>query len=633
MTYVPSATPQGGSLQELADAVTAGTISTVVILGGNPVYASGAMFDVAAMLEAADSTIHVGFHYDETGRACSTHLPEAHALESWGDLQSADGQTAIVQPVIEPLYPSISPIDVVAQMVGESGTTLELIQAFWRRRAGGPLFDAEWRRWLHEGVTNVVAPTARPSFSWSGLTGDSSPMPSASSLEVTFVTDSKVYDGRYSNNSWLQELPDPISKLTWDNAALMNPLTARELGISFGNSAEPTDGDRYEEDLNIPSTLRGDLVTEMVTVTVNGRSLDIPAFVVPGVAENTVAISLGYGREWGTVSTGVGFDAYQIADDGEGYASGVSVVKAGGSYKLATTQDHGSMEGRPLIREATTEEYASNPEFATQTIFEGGPELMAAEDLHSLWEPPNVRDGQQWGMSIDLTTCIGCNACTAACNAENNISVVGKERVLEGREMHWIRLDRYFSGDPAAPDVHMQPVGCMHCENAPCEQVCPVAATVHGPEGTNDMAYNRCIGTRYCANNCPYKVRRFNFYNFSRENDHRNPLLRLQKNADVTVRFRGVMEKCSYCVQRINGAKIDAKVNSPDAHVADGAIVTACQQACPTGAIIFGDINDPSTRVSHAKALDRDYSLLSWVNSHPRTTYLARITNPNPELS
>ncbi len=633
VSYVPSATPPGGSLEELAAAVTAGSVDTIVILGGNPVYATGASVDVSAMLEAAETTIHVGFHYDETGRACSTHLPEAHALESWGDLQSIDGQTAIVQPVIEPLYASTTAIDVVGHMVGASGTTLELVQAYWQTQAGGAMFGANWRRWLHEGVTDVSVAAARPGFSWSSLGGDSGPMPTASSIEVTFTADSKVYDGRYSNNSWLQELPDPISKLTWDNAALMNPLTARELGISFGHSAEPTDGDRYDEDFNIPSTLRGDLNTQMVTVTVDGRSLDIPAFVVPGVAENTVAISLGYGREWGSVSNGVGANAYTIAAGGAGYASGASVVQAGGSYQLATTQDHGSMEGRPLIREATSEEYAANPHFATQTIFEGGPELMPADALHSLWEPPNVRDGQQWGMTIDLTSCIGCNACTAACNAENNISVVGKERVLEGREMHWIRLDRYFSGDPSAPDVHMQPVGCLHCENAPCEQVCPVGATVHGPEGTNDMAYNRCIGTRYCANNCPYKVRRFNFFNFSLENDDRNPLLRMQKNADVTVRFRGVMEKCSYCVQRINGAKIDAKVNDPHAHVADGAIVTACEQACPTGAIIFGDINDPSTRVSRAKALDRDYSLLSWVNSHPRTTYLARITNPNPELS
>ena len=635
VSYSPSATPAGGSLADLATAADAGSISTLVILDGNPLYASGADVDVAALIESVDTTIHLGFHYDETGRACGTHLPAAHALEAWGDLQSLDGQTAIAQPLIEPLYDSVTAIDVVGQMVGahEHGTR-ELVQAFWQERAGRTNFESTWRRWLHEGVTTVPAASARPQFRWTSLGGSSPDAPTAGSFEVSFGLDTKIYDGRYSNNAWLQELPDPIHKLTWDNAAVMSPVTARALGISFGTAAEATDGDRMEEDSNIPATLHGDLVMEMVNVTVDGRSLELPAFVVPGVAEHTILVALGYGRTWGTVGTGVGFDSYSLLGNSDsGFATGVTVTPAGGAYKLATTQDHGSMEGRPLVREATATEYAEDPHFATSTIDDGGPELMPESKLHSLWEPPNVRDGQQWGMTIDLTTCIGCNACTTACQAENNISVVGKERVLEGREMHWIRLDRYFSGDPGNPDVHMQPVACMHCENAPCEQVCPVAATTHGPEGTNDMAYNRCIGTRYCANNCPYKVRRFNFFNFSRENDHRNPLMQLQRNADVTVRFRGVMEKCTYCTQRITGAKIAAKVNTPEGTVADGAITTACEQACPTGAIIFGDVNDPSSRVSRSKTADRDYSLLSWVNSHPRTTYLARITNPNPELS
>ena len=634
VSYAASATPEGQSIADLVSLAETGAVTTLVILGGNPLFASAGDVDVAGLIESVENTIHVGFHYDETGRACGTHLPAAHALESWGDLQSIDGQTAIAQPLIEPLYESTTEIDVVAKMVGASEhTTRELVQAYWQDRTGAVDIGPTWRRWLHAGVTSVAPNPVRPQFRWTSLGGTTPAAPSAGAFEVSFTVDSKVYDGRYSNNSWLQELPDPISKLTWDNAAIMGPITARALGIYFGTSAEATDGDRMEEDSNIPSTLRGALETEMVTVTVDGRSLDLPAFVVPGVADNTISVALGYGRSWGTVAAGVGFDSYSLLGSGAGFATGATVTPAGGSYKLATTQDHGSMEGRPLVREATVAEYNEDPHFATSTINVGGPELMPPSKLHSLWEPPNVRDGQQWGMTVDLTTCIGCSACTTACQAENNIAVVGKGRVLEGREMHWIRLDRYFSGDPGNPDVHMQPVACLHCENAPCEQVCPVAATTHGPEGTNDMAYNRCIGTRYCANNCPYKVRRFNYFNFSRENDERNPLLELQKNTDVTVRFRGVMEKCTYCVQRINGAKIAAKVDTPEGTVADGAIVTACEQACPTGAIIFGDVNNPNSRVSRAKMFDRDYSLLSWINSHPRTTYLARITNPNPELS
>jgi molybdopterin-containing oxidoreductase family iron-sulfur binding subunit len=492
-------------------------------------------------------------------------------------------------------------------------------------------------------------------------------LPTGSVLEVVFGLDNKVYDGRYANNAWLQELPDPISKITWDNAALMNPVTARALGVRFTSAAEATDGDRHEEDSNIPSTLEGGLSVDMITVTVGGRSIELPAFVVPGVAENVIAIPLGYGRGFGTVARGAGFRAEAIrSSENPWFAQDVTVARASGTYAIATTQDHGSMEGRPLFREATWTEYQQNHDFVQE------PELMPSSKLFSLWDVEHLApaddhgahgddhggghgddhgdghgtaaagrqpgdqywetDPHQWGMSIDLSTCIGCNACTAACNAENNISVVGKERVLEGREMHWIRLDRYFAGEPSNPEAKMQPVACMHCENAPCEQVCPVAATTHGPQGTNDMAYNRCIGTRYCANNCPYKVRRFNYFNFSRENDERNPLWRLQRNPDVTVRFRGVMEKCTYCVQRINGALINAKVNTPDGMVADGTIVTACEQACPTGAIVFGNIADPDSRVSKLRARDRQYALLSWVNSHPRTTYLAKISNPNPEL-
>lgn len=675
VNYRPSDVARGGSLRDLAAAIEGGSVSKLVILGANPVYAAPGDIDFGALMAGLETSVHVGFHYDETGRAAKVHIPQSHALEAWGDLVAADGTAAIVQPLIEPLFASYSSIEVLSYLVGAPNHDgLTLVKEYWGTATGGlGLGDSNWRRWLHDGVIERTERQAAANWSFGSLggqLGETPAMPTSGSLQAVFAVDNKVFDGRFANNAWLQELPDPISKITWDNAALINPVTARALNIPFGNSAEPTDGDRYEEDSNIPSTLRGGLEAPMVTVTVNGKSLELPAVVVPGVAENTVLLPIGYGRQFGTVASVAGFPTHDLQSaEGEWIASGATLTRSRGSYPIATTQDHGSMEGRPLIREATVTEYADNPHFVDDL------ELMPGGKLYSLWDVDHLphddhggghgddhgdshgddhgdghgdshaaaaerdpgqqyweTDPQQWGMSIDLTSCIACGACSIACQAENNISVVGKERVLEGREMAWIRLDRYFAGDPANPEVRMQPVACMHCENAPCEQVCPVAATTHGPQGTNDMAYNRCIGTRYCANNCPYKVRRFNFFNFSRENDERNPLLRMQKNPDVTVRFRGVMEKCTYCIQRINHARIEAKVNRPDGMVQDGTIVTACEQACPTGGIVFGNVADPHSRVSQLRAKDRDYALLSWVNSHPRTTYLAKISNPNPEL-
>jgi molybdopterin-containing oxidoreductase family iron-sulfur binding subunit len=615
-----------------------GTAQNVVIVGANPVYDAPSDVDVAALISGATTSVQLSYHPDETSALVKVHLPMSHVLESWGDARGTDRSVGIQQPLIDPLFESINPIEFLAAMLpdsalatgfdtdrdGEIRSAYAQVRRYWRQVF--PLdFEPQWRTTLHEGVL-VEPPRAPATYALSDaafVAPAAQAAPSGNEFEIVFALDNKVLDGRYANNAWLQELPDPITKLTWDNAALINPVTAREMGIRFATALDNAD---------VPVEEYAAIQTPFVTITVNGRTMEIPAMPTPGVAANVVVLPLGYGRQGAFrvarfEDENVGFNVASLrASDALWMAAGATVSVSTGTYKLATTQDHGSMEGRPMAREATVEQYQANPVFVTDN------ELMPDYRLTSLWEPPNRREGQQWGMSIDLTTCTGCNVCTIACQSENNISVVGKERIAQGREMAWIRLDRYFAGDAAAPDAIMQPVACMHCELAPCEQVCPVAATVHGPEGTNDMAYNRCIGTRYCANNCPYKVRRYNFFAFAKENDQLNPLLRLQKNPDVTVRFRGVMEKCSYCIQRVNRAKVQAKVNGNDI-VQDGAITPACAQACPSDAIVFGDINDANSRVSQMKRRNRDYAILSWLNIHPRTTYLAKIRNPNPALA
>jgi molybdopterin-containing oxidoreductase family iron-sulfur binding subunit len=615
-----------------------GTAETVIILGANPVFELPGSVDGAALISGASKSVQLSYHPDETSALVSAHIPMCHGFEAWGDSRGTDGVAAIQQPLIDPLFDSISPIEFLAAMLPETALTeafdshtdgdmrhgYALVRRTWRSIF--PLsFERAWRTWLHEGTVAEPAVTSVDgSVSDSAFEAGEAIAPSTGNqFELAFALDNKVLDGRFANNAWLQELPDPITKLTWDNAALLNPATARDLGIRFATALDNAD---------IPVAEYASLQVPMITITVDGRTATLPALPTPGVAENTILLPLGYGR---TSQLRVGrFDGQNVGFDvnplrsatSPGMLTGATFSIGSETYILATTQDHGSMEGRPMAREATVTEYVEHPEFVTDN------ELMPDYRLNSLWEPPNRRDGQQWGMSIDLTTCTGCNVCAVACQSENNISVVGKERVLQGREMAWIRLDRYFSGPADMPESIMQPVACMHCELAPCEQVCPVAATVHGPEGTNDMAYNRCIGTRYCANNCPYKVRRFNFFHFAKENDELNPLFRLQKNPDVTVRFRGVMEKCSYCIQRVNRARVDAKVNGNDI-IQDGVVTPACAQACPSDAIVFGDINDPNSQVSQAKRRNRDYGILSWLNIHPRTTYLAKIRNPNPALA
>ena len=460
-------------------------------------------------------------------------------------------------------------------------------------------------------LASLVRHALRSLDGWSKLAGALKKLNGpVEGTEVNFHLDPKALAGAYSNNAWMQECPHPISKLTWDNAAYISPKMASDLGVQNGDN---------------------------ISIKVGDRSLSLPAWIAPGQAYDTVSVTLGYGRKGlGEVSEGSGFDVNPLRDHEQPNFVGGKVSRGAGNYKLVSTQTYGSLdpdgpdgtpiginfEERSLYRETTVDGYAKNPNFAKEG------DLMPEERRVSLWDRPELKGHHQWGMSIDLNLCTGCNTCLVACQAENNIPVVGKSEVANGRELHWIRLDRYYKGDDNDPQAVIQPVGCMHCETAPCENVCPVQATAHSPEGLNDMAYNRCVGTRYCANNCPYKVRRFNFFNYNLDMD---PLEEMQKNPDVTVRFRGVIEKCSYCVQRINQAKIDAHVAGED-KVKDGVITTACEQACPTRAITFGDLTDSNSRVSKAKKSDRDYGLLVDLNTHPRTTYLGRVRNPNPEL-
>ncbi|MGM0577299.1 MAG: TAT-variant-translocated molybdopterin oxidoreductase [Myxococcota bacterium] len=604
--YTEDDLPELHSVAELAEALDTGDCDTVIVLGANPAYTAPADLELGDKLSRAEAVFHAGTHRDETARVAHWHLPTSHYLESWGDLRAADGTVSIVQPLIAPLHKTSSILELAARIVeGKWLTGHDLVKGFWQDATDGALSDENWRRWLHRGVADLPAREAGPSPTYQGLAGAvPGDAGDAEGFEIDFILDPTIFDGRFANNGWLQEIPDPITKLTWDNAALIAPKTAGRLGVTAG---------------------------DMLTVSHGGRSLELPAWPTPGVAEDTVVLPLGYGRKsLGVVAADCGFDTYTLRTTGaQWFASGASVTKAAGTYTLATTQHHDTLEPgfgydkRPMAREATLAEYREHPKFV-----EDG-EILEPEMIRSPFEEPALTGKQQWGMSIDLNACIGCNACTVACNSENNIPVVGKERVLEGREMHWIRIDRYYVGDdPDQPDAVVQPVPCMQCENAPCETVCPVAATTHSPDGLNDMAYNRCIGTRYCANNCPFKVRRFNFFNF---NQDVHPLHQMQKNPDVTVRFRGVMEKCTYCVQRINQAQIDAKVDG-DGVVEDGAIQTACQQTCPTGAIVFGDVADPDSRVSRAKKQPRDYVMMSELNVKPRTSYLAKLRNPNPEL-
>jgi MoCo/4Fe-4S cofactor protein with predicted Tat translocation signal len=582
------------SLRALVEAMSAGEVELLLILGGNPVYTAPVDLDFAAALENVAFAAHLSLYADETSARCGWHIPESHFLEGWSDARAYDGTLTIQQPLIQPLYASHTAHELLAALVSaEVQSDHDIVQAYWTSQQGEAAFATFWQTALHDGIVADTALAPKTVTLQAAFDVEPTLATAPDDLEINFRPDPSIWDGRFANNGWLQELPRPFTKLTWENAALINPLTADSLGLTQG---------------------------DLVELAYAGYTVQAPIWLLPGQAEGTVTVHLGYGRTHaGRVGNGAGFNAYALRSTGVGwFGTGLTVRKVGEGHRFASTQGHFSMEGRDLVRVGTVAQFAEEPEF------------VHAQDGHhgeiSLY-PKYDYDTNAWGMAIDLSACVGCNACVAACQAENNIPIVGKEEVANGREMHWIRIDTYFEGDLTNPATHQQPILCMHCENAPCEPVCPVGATMHDAEGLNTMVYNRCIGTRYCSNNCPYKVRRFNFLQYT---DLDTESLKLQRNPNVTVRARGVMEKCTYCVQRISAARITAKLEGRP--IADGEVVTACQQACPTRAIVFGNLNDPESEVAQRKASPLNYGLLAELNTLPRTTYLAKLRNPNPEL-
>lgn len=629
------------SLRELLHDIDGKQVEMLVILGGNPAYDAPADVEFAKHLAAVPLCIRHGLYLDETSYQCQWHLPEAHFLEAWSDARAHDGTASLVQPLIAPLYEGRSAHEVLTILAtSQERPGLEILKQYWRRQHNKPGFERFWRTALHDGVVAGTAfkeVTVKMKEGWedalrSEVRGQSSEVadlrsptsdsPTSDALALVFLPDPMIYDGRFANNGWLQELSKPVTEMTWGNAAMMSPATARRLGVSWNEYAHGGE--------------HGGYYVPVVQLQCGGRSVLAPAWIMPGHADDTVSVYLGYGREHagrvgGTPGEPLGFNAYRLRTaDRPWFAAGLAMRVTPEKELIACTQAHQTMEERAPVRSGTLEEYGRNPKFATdedrQRLHDQGQANAETVTLYPQvdYGPPK----HKWGMSIDLTACIGCKACVVACQAENNIAVVGKEQVAAGREMHWIRVDRYISGTPDNPaEFHFQPVPCQQCENAPCEYVCPVGATLHSSEGLNDMNYQRCVGTRFCSNNCPYKVRRFNFLEFS---DFQTPTRRLQYNPEVTVRSRGVMEKCTYCVQRIRRAEVDSQ--NEKRPIADGEVLTACQAACPTRAIVFGDVNDPESQVKRDKDLPLYYELLGHTNTRPRTTYLAELRNPNPEL-
>ncbi|HLP76343.1 MAG TPA: 4Fe-4S dicluster domain-containing protein, partial [Candidatus Paceibacterota bacterium] len=650
----------------------------LVVLGGNPVYTAPADLNWSAAQAKAKNVVRLGYYEDETfeatKRATDWQLPLAHYLESWGDARTSDGTLVPVQPLIAPLFGGLTEIEVLARIAGEADVEPYKIVRQTFAKISGASDDMAWSKFLYTGFlegseAKSVNARLNESAVAKAVAEIKSATPSKDSLEVVFYRDYSVDDGRYNNNGWLQELPDPITKFVWDNAVLISRKTAVELGVK--NS-------------------------DVVEVKLGGRTVKGPIWIQPGMANNTIALALGYGRELsGRVGYKVGFNAYTLRTTSAGdIAIGGTITKTSETYPISCTQDHWSMEGRPVIREGNLEQYQKTPDFVQNMNGHQPPGGNQSMYPNPFDEAKKVAH-HQWGMAIDLGACVGCATCTVACQSENNIPIVGKDLVSRGREMHWLRVDRYYAGNPKLhgwelmlksdtfkdedkqqfeewiDDVQVvtQPMLCQHCESAPCENVCPVNATVHDNEGLNVMVYNRCVGTRYCSNNCPYKVRRFNYLDYNKRplKDLKGPfyppafangafakfvanpqdptagmrqedewdLIKMMKNPDVTVRMRGVMEKCTFCVQRIEQAKIAQKVKagaSGDVKVPDGTFTTACAQACPAGAIVFGDISDSESKVSKVKAQQRNYSVLDFLLTKPRTTYLARLRNPNPAM-
>ena len=664
---------QTQSLRELVGDIDAGKVELLIILGGNPAYNTPIDLRLDKnRLDKVKLRAHLSLFNNETSNICHWHINAAHYLETWGDARAYDGSAMIVQPLIEPLYEGKSAYEMLA-LFGDNydQKPYDLVKEYWRSNppatskpstspsptaasgsenaggtpanrpqdAGAPTtdFETSWRKWLHDGfIPNTALPAKTPAAKTDWVASLSSNVPAApNGLELVFRPDPSIYDGRFANNGWLQELPKPLTKITWDNVAHISPNTAKKLGVLPPNYEEGQHG--------------REAYVDVIKLSHRDRSISqpVPAWVTPGQPDDVITIHLGYGRtRAGRVGDMTipdpdsrlprgGFNAYDVRYSDSPWASaGAAISKTAERYVIASTQAHFVMndrkfseQDRDILRENTIEEYLRDKHELAEQREEQEKELHELS-LYPDFDYKNQGLGYAWGMSIDLNSCIGCNGCVVACQSENNIPVVGKEQVARSREMHWIRIDAYFKGNENKPEgPFFQPVPCMHCENAPCEPVCPVHATVHSAEGLNDMVYNRCVGTKYCSNNCPYKVRRFNFFLYQ---DWETPTYQLMRNPDVSVRSRGVMEKCTYCVQRIQAAKIQSELEGRP--VRDGEIVTACQQVCPTEAIVFGNINDPNSKVSKLKALERDYSLLGELNTRPRTTYLSALRNPNPEI-
>jgi len=667
-----------GGISELAGLLNDGKVQTLVILGGNPVYTAPANLNWKAAQRKAKTVLRLGYYEDETFELCDWHLPQAHFLESWGDARSPDGTLTAVQPLIEPLFGGMTELEVLARLGGMEVTRpYDIVRETFRKIAGPE--ESAWKKFLHDGFLAgsrskpVEAKFSPEAVSTALREFKPLPAPEVGNLEAVFYRSASVDDGRFINNGWLMETPDPITKLTWDNAILLSPKTAAALGMNW-----------FDLTAKSPKANAGRFNSPVVEVKLGNRSIRGPVWIQPGLADNTIGLALGYGQEKagriGRLAGGspAGFNAYAIKPaDGFVYAGASLTVVPGKTYELACTQEHGAMEGRPFIREANLKQFEQRPDFVRNMDLDAPAHTQHLKPIldergrpKPIYKRPPLNGMHQWGMVIDLTACVGCTACAVACQSENNIPIVGKEQVVRGREMAWIRLDRYYYGDVDDPQIAYQPVACQHCENAPCENVCPVNATTHDEEGLNLMTYNRCVGTRYCSNNCPFKVRRFNFFDYNRrplDKLYRSPfslnpdgqvelarwfkdpdkgtvpvdqwdLLKLARNPDVTVRMRGVMEKCTFCIQRLEQAKISKRIKARDSgdvrlSERDGSMPqTACQQACPAEAIVFGDITDPQSRVSQLKALPHNYTMLGYLDVRPRTSYLARLRNPNPAM-
>ncbi len=686
VTYIEPTSPgteklQIEQLRELIADIDGGRVKLLVIIGGNPVYNTPADLKLnAERMNKVPLRVHLGSHFDETSELCHWHVPEKHYLESWSDARAYDGTATIVQPLIAPLYDSRSAHEIVQLFMRENFemADLDIVKGYWQRQsismaqpaatvpaaqtaaaatatptpsatptpmatpspAASPAaaatpsgaaptatrtFEDNWKKIVHDGIVPNSAAPAKAVAAGTGFLSAANTAPAANgSIEFNILPDPTIYDGRFANNGWLQELPKPLNKITWDNVALISPATAKRLGLNQGNDADERSGG--ERGTSFINTYGGNMTSDLVTLNYQGGSISKPApvWITPGQPDDVVTLFMGYGRtRAGRVGTGIGYNVFDVRrSDAMDHGFG-EIAKTGEKTTIASTQIHFNMEGRDLLRVWDLEAFEQDPKMGEQPNFYDL--SMYPYEQHQEVYAKNYR----WGMTIDLNSCVGCNACVIACQSENNIPVVGKEEVSRSREMHWMRVDAYFGGDdmnnPQGP--HFQPVLCMQCEQAPCEVVCPVHATVHSAEGLNDMVYNRCVGTRYCSNNCPYKVRRFNFLLYQ---DWNTPQYKLMRNPEVTIRSRGVMEKCTYCTQRIATARIEAEKDGRK--VRDGEVLTACQSVCPSDAIIFGDMNDPNSAVSRSKKDRRDYNLLNELNTQPRTTYLAGLKNQNKEM-